>query len=331
MQSNVKVNLDSIPCGFLATNLENKITAINATLCQWLAVDEDEIIGQHIKALLTKPSQILFLGNILPTLQQNLKTEENYLQFKVQGSQPQPFMVNVKQIEHDGRMYFSYALMKMDRRYLIEEQLIKERKRAEEISREKERLNCELQSAQQQLIAKQDELLRLNKTLQLLTVTDSLTGLPNRRAYDQEIERKLAYFKRHQRCFCLIIFDIDRFKHVNDTFGHDSGDSVLKQIAQVLQLTIREIDVLARIGGEEFAIILPNTGLQTAAEVAERCRSSIHQATFVCGQVTASFGVADSHKNDSKEDIYRRADESLYQAKQQGRNQVVMTSTVECQ
>ena len=161
-----------------------------------------------------------------------------------------------------------------------------------------------------------------NQELQALSITDSLTGLFNRRVYDRELDNQIAIFNLNKQPFCLIILDIDLFKQINDNFGHESGDSVLVQFAQVLSKNMREIDTLARIGGEEFALVLPNTRLKLAEEVAQRHLQAIQAETFICGKVTASFGVAEISENIHKAELYTQADQALYYSKTQGRNQI---------
>lgn len=154
--------------------------------------------------------------------------------------------------------------------------------------------------------------------------TDTLTGLPNRRAFDEELGRRLSEWKRRQTPLSVMMIDIDHFKKVNDTYGHQAGDEILQQVANALSETVREADMVARIGGEELAVILPGTGKAEAQIAANRCRCAIEQARCEFqGQslrVTASFGVACCMKDETDEQLLRRCDEALYAAKQNGRN-----------
>ncbi|MBM3906661.1 MAG: GGDEF domain-containing protein [Gemmatimonadetes bacterium] len=158
--------------------------------------------------------------------------------------------------------------------------------------------------------------------------TDALTGLWNRRHFDEQLERVLAETDRFGGSCALVICDIDFFKRVNDTHGHDAGDVVLQQVSRVLHEGVRSVDVCARLGGEELALILPQTSLEGAAELAERLRQGI-QALEVpqAGrtlQVTVSMGVATYHAGSAgRATLFKRADERLYAAKHAGRNQVV--------
>lgn len=323
MQSNVKLTTNQIPCGFFATTLTREITAINQTLCDWLGVKADDVIGQNINHLLPMASRMMYLSNMLPSLQQHHRIEENYLLFKVAEGHNLPFMINAKRIEHDTQPYFSFGLMLMNRRHLIEGELLYERRKAQEATQALEVLNQELVKVQTALLEKQNQLVSLNADLESLSITDTLTNLFNRRFYDRELNKQMALFSHTQKPFCLVLLDIDKFKLINDNFGHDVGDLVLIQFAKILRANLRTIDTLARIGGEEFAIILPNTDLATAVEVANQYRILIATSEFACGKITTSGGVVQIQPNEHKTELFARTDKALYQAKQNGRNQIV--------
>jgi diguanylate cyclase len=154
--------------------------------------------------------------------------------------------------------------------------------------------------------------------------TDPLTGLPNRRAFDDEMVRRVAEWRRKRNTFCLAMVDVDRFKELNDRHGHPAGDHVLRNLAEVLKRIVREMDVVARVGGEEFAVILPSTNAADARRAVERMRSAIASETFRFEQaelrVHASLGLAAVQHSDDSISLLRRADEALYAAKRGGRN-----------
>jgi two-component system, cell cycle response regulator len=152
--------------------------------------------------------------------------------------------------------------------------------------------------------------------------TDHLTGLANRRRFERQLEREAARTERYGHPFCLLLVDIDNFKDVNDTYGHDAGDEALRRVATVIQSGTRGIDTGARIGGDEFAVILPETDLARGLEVAERLRSSIGATDFgPAGRVTASLGVAELPSCARTNDELRAAsDAALYDAKRAGRD-----------
>ncbi len=154
--------------------------------------------------------------------------------------------------------------------------------------------------------------------------TDPLTGLSNRRAFDDELHRRLAEWKRKKHTFCLVMIDIDHFKALNDEHGHPAGDQVLRSVAEVLENTLREMDMVARVGGEEFAAVLPSTNLPDGCRASERIRSAVDSHWFQFEQtdlrVTVSLGLAGVDSEDDSISLFKRADEALYAAKRAGRN-----------
>ncbi|MBT9330465.1 GGDEF domain-containing protein [Paracidobacterium acidisoli] len=167
---------------------------------------------------------------------------------------------------------------------------------------------------------------RLN--LQTLALTDGLTGLLNRRAFEEALQRELTYSNRHGKALGLVLVDLDFFKIINDTYGHPIGDEVIRRVSAVLQCTTRGSDALARFGGEEFTMLLRDTDSMQAAMVAERIRHSIEMMDNlpVSLNITASVGVAVSTFGDTSETLLKHSDEALYRSKRAGRNMVSIHS-----
>ena len=181
------------------------------------------------------------------------------------------------------------------------------------------------QEKQEQLI---QELLDLKKKLEISVRTDPLTDLPNRRGLAEKLEYEKIRFDRSKNPFTVVIGDIDHFKSINDSFGHDAGDHILKNIARMLRDNSRKQDIVSRWGGEEFIILLPETDLGNGAILAEKLRDKIESEVFVYEgkkiPVTLSFGLSVYNKKDLKmDDVIKQADECLYEAKNSGRNKVV--------
>lgn len=157
---------------------------------------------------------------------------------------------------------------------------------------------------------------------------DSLTELPNREAYNERAYAELQRFKRYGRPLTLAVCDIDFFKRVNDTYGHQAGDKVLKLISSVVASRLRSVDFVGRYGGEEFIILMPETDINSAYGVLDKIRASIAKTPFHFKdeplQITLSFGLASFQENDTIEDVFTRADEALYGAKSAGRNQCLI-------
>lgn len=178
---------------------------------------------------------------------------------------------------------------------------------------------------------------RLEHELEHQAHVDFLTELVNRRHFLELTKTELVRLDRYHGNLSLILFDIDRFKRINDTHGHCTGDLVLQKIAQISRETVREIDVVGRFGGEEFVVLLPQTNRQQACEVAERLRHAIAEGEIYLAngepvQFTASLGVATISKNEdpgedaaSFDDLLKQADSAMYQAKKEGRNRVCLT------
>ena len=160
-----------------------------------------------------------------------------------------------------------------------------------------------------------------------LARTDDLTAAFNRRHFFDIARHELAVARRYRQSLSLILFDVDHFKRINDTAGHDAGDEVLRRVAHIVRGHLRESDVFARYGGEEFVILLPRTATSEAMVVAERIRNAIADDATVTSVVTISSGVAGLLAGEESLDrLIRRADEALYLAKQQGRNRTILAT-----
>jgi diguanylate cyclase (GGDEF)-like protein len=178
------------------------------------------------------------------------------------------------------------------------------------------------------IVELQKELLASSRRFEALSLTDSLTSLRNRRAFDQEFASRFEQARRYGRPLSLVIVDIDYFKLINDQFGHSAGDGVLRGIAQILDHGTRRSDFLARIGGEEFGVLLPETSLFEALHFAEKIRSTIKTATIrteaATHQVTVSIGIANMPHSSvtMPQSLFDAADQALYRAKARGRNRI---------
>ena len=161
------------------------------------------------------------------------------------------------------------------------------------------------------------------RTLAVAAEVDALTSIANRRALDRELDRALASAARHERALSVIMFDIDSFKAINDTYGHSAGDSVVVTVSRVAAACLRGSDVLGRWGGDEFLIVSSEVDGEPATLIAERVRAVIEAgAVLETGAVTASFGVASYQAGDGVDELVGRADAALYAAKTGGRNRV---------
>ncbi len=162
-------------------------------------------------------------------------------------------------------------------------------------------------------------------------VRDPLTGLHNRLAYDERVMQEFARWKRYGQSMVLMMIDVDHFKHVNDTYGHKAGDKALVLIADQLRNHLRESDFLARFGGEEFVVLMPETDIASAVVAAEKLRAAVEKCQFHYQNtqisITFSAGLAQLRKNDNPESLFQRADKAMYCAKEAGRNQCLIETS----
>jgi len=171
------------------------------------------------------------------------------------------------------------------------------------------------------LLDTQKELLEDNSELTRMALTDSLTGLSNRTHMNQILHKEFSRFERHAQCFGIIMLDIDHFKSINDKYGHDAGDTVLKKLASIFESAIRSSDFIARWGGEEFLICCTTIEEEDLLPIAETIRQLVASTDFAHkDQITASLGCAAIVKGETIGDLIKRADIALYEAKNNGRN-----------
>ena len=172
---------------------------------------------------------------------------------------------------------------------------------------------------------------RLHDIVQRQAITDDLTGLVNRRRFIEALDAEIERARRFRSPLTIVLADLDNFKQVNDAFGHHGGDVVLRAFADLIRSHVRDVDVSGRIGGEEFAILLPDTDRAGAARVAERMRRSLNAVTIAISdgdsvRAASSFGVAELEPDQSGDELLRAADAALYRAKDEGKNRVVTAS-----
>jgi diguanylate cyclase (GGDEF)-like protein len=170
------------------------------------------------------------------------------------------------------------------------------------------------------------ELSYQNQKIQLLAETDKLTGLFNREKFDQYLINLMSSNDRSKTSLSLLLLDVDHFKKINDSKGHLEGDKILKGLAEVLRNRMRPNDLLARWGGEEFVVVLPDTQVDNAKDFAERLRAHVEQNTIVGVNVSVSIGVTQLTAHDNIDALLFRADQALYKAKNKGRNRVEVIS-----
>lgn len=204
---------------------------------------------------------------------------------------------------------------------------------ADRLLAETRRMQDTNRSLEQKLEASRDDISALQRDLDDVrreSLLDPLTKIANRKSFDEGIDAAIREAKAGSDPLCLMFIDIDHFKNFNDTYGHQTGDQVLRLVAMTLKSNIKGKDIAARYGGEEFAAILPSTDIEGAMIVAENVRKAIQAKELLkrstnekLGRITASFGVAIYQRSDTANSLIERADRCLYAAKHAGRNRVI--------
>ncbi len=211
----------------------------------------------------------------------------------------------------------------------------------EEIQRHKQQEKVDQKKTQQTIGALSAKIKKLEKESQQIkenlkqardqALRDPLTQLPNRLAYEERLETEISRHQRTGSPLSLIIWDIDFFKEINDTFGHKAGDKTLQIIAKLLQENCRKMDFVSRFGGEEFIMLLADTGVEAAQVIAEKLRKTIESAGFNSSgnkiKITVSGGITEFGAGETGETVFKRADAALYRAKKNGRNQCVVAKS----
>jgi diguanylate cyclase (GGDEF)-like protein len=226
---------------------------------------------------------------------------------------------------HGDTRLFRVVLFAVDGGFLLLGEFVgsAERKTLENLAL----LTGDLVNISREMASKNRELEAANAKIEKLSRTDELTGLANRRAFFEYLESLLAQAARQGVALSVIMMDIDHFKSINDTYGHDVGDVVLRHVAGILAAGCRREDLAGRFGGEEFVVALPHCDASDGYAFASRVREALEASEAVPGEsrrVTASFGVSSYKQGDDRGSMVRRADEALYTAKTRGRNRVVM-------
>lgn len=201
-----------------------------------------------------------------------------------------------------------------------------ENSRFKKSQEEVQAMHSKMQALESEAIQLKKDVIEKNKQ----AMFDALTGIPNRLSYEKKVAEEIARWKRFSNPLSLVIWDIDLFKIVNDTYGHKAGDKVLKTVAQLLIKSIRETDFLARYGGEEFVMLLPGTKQEETLRLVNKLREKVESCGFhyhgESVKISISCGVSSFNENDSLSQVFENADKALYKAKENGRNQCVVAS-----
>lgn len=316
-------SFDYAPIGMALISLDGRFLRVNKAICNLFGYSEDELLEKTLRDIShpdngmdnSKLQQELLAGTI-----SDFQEEKKYCS---KAGQPISCRQTIAVVRDSSGnpLYFISQIEDVTLRKQAEEEL----RRANEMLEQKvNERTMELQALNSSMVAANEELERL-------TLVDGLTGIANRRYFNEYLEREWRTALRQGKPLGLIMVDIDYFKRYNDTYGHQSGDACLKMVAVILDGSVRRAaDLTARYGGEEFAIILPDTDLKGTAAKADQLRRQVEKVglehrSAPLGQVTVSMGVASllATPDFNPEDLVGLADQALYRAKQEGRNRIM--------
>ncbi len=302
--------VDSLPSGIGYIDKNKIFCYINKTYAGWFGVTAEELIGRSLLECLSEDAY----AGIKEHLRQALAGKRCSFEMKRTFPAASSMHVRIEYTPHFG------ASEEAEGVFALVTDITDLKKAEAELLKAKE----EALEALAENISLTRALTEKNQQLEITAATDLLTGLCNRYKLDEVLAREIGRAARYKHDHGLVMLDVDHFKQVNDTYGHQSGDQVLVEMGQILLDKSRFSDIVGRWGGEEFLIICPETDLNGLAVLAENLRRAVETHNFpVVGQKTSSFGVASYHSGEDATKLLTRADEALYRAKELGRNKVV--------
>jgi diguanylate cyclase (GGDEF)-like protein/PAS domain S-box-containing protein/putative nucleotidyltransferase with HDIG domain len=310
--------LEASPDFVGTTTQEVSIIYLNSAFCEALGVSQEEIASTHPHISRFMPAWAVkqIEQEILPAVARQGHWQGECALLRPDGTEMPVSLTMVDHKEIDSDVNYISMICRD----------ITTSKRAEQ---ELKITILQLEHQIQIVNAQAAELEKANQRLTTLAMTDGLTGLYNHRAFQEEFAQEFERTKRYSTPLSIILLDVDKFKQYNDIFGHPEGDDVLKTVAQALQQAARDTDYICRYGGEEFVIILPNTGAQGAIIAAERFRAAIEQRRWTLRPVTASLGIATLDADlTTAQELIVQADKALYDSKKKGRNCFTHFATV---
>lgn len=314
--------LQYAPCGYVSITHEGTIMDVNQTFLDRMGYEQVDLVHKHFESIMSTANKLIFHSYFYPFINLHGHVEELFINLKDSKGQSVAYLLNGRRLEQEGVEIIDCILVPMGKRIDYELELRSTKKQVEQAYWEKEQALARLEQIHLEIEQKQAELIEMNAILVELSFTDKLTGLKNRRFFQEKLEEYFTRYSQSGESFSLCIIDIDHFKKVNDTYGHQTGDYVLEKLASILKLSARQEDITARYGGEEFILLLPSTGISDARVIAENLRQSIACSTWEMGQITVSIGIATISKADSDITLLQKADQALYASKEQGRNRV---------
>ena len=284
-------DLNDIPCGCLITTRDQKLKFVNRYFERSYLWQAEQLLGADIAVVFSPASQIFSESYIVPQVYKEGICQEIQLTVVTKDGVRKPVVANITIHADDCLIWMFMEAEKKDKLFL--------------------ELEFAQETLQQQKIA-----------LEQLARTDALTGILNRRSFDEEVNRIFNQSMQLKQAVSVLVIDIDFFKNLNDSHGHQLGDQALTQLGNILTSTIRTSDIVARYGGDEFVCVLSNTTLSVAVTTSERIHDAVRKSNMKRCKFTVSIGVACRAADECTdfEAVMRNADQALYTAKETGRN-----------
>lgn len=317
---------ESMPVALVVADAGRRIVLVNRELELLLGYRREELVGRPVELLVPEAVRrshaVQHMAYLASPIARQMGANRDLLAQRADGRLV-PVEIALKPIWTAHGLMVITVILDISARKALEHQA---REVNAELERRVKERTAELERSNRKMECMLDRLERARLELDRLSRLDSLTGLSNRREFEARVALELQRSDRNASPMCLAMLDLDRFKQVNDCFGHALGDEVLRRIGGILRNQCRSIDVLSRHGGEEFACALPDTGLDEALEICERIRLAVEsygwQELHPGLRVTVSIGVVMRSPGEDANDALERADRLLYEAKHNGRNRV---------
>jgi len=312
--------LNNAPCGYFSITTTGIIDTANQTFLDMLLYDKEALVGQHIETVMTVTNKLFFHTYFYPYIQLYGHVNEMYFSFRTSDQQEMPVLLNGIRHERDGESFIDCVVVEMRKRIEHEKDILQTKTKLEQLYQATNEANKKLELLHAEYETKQQVLTSLNEQLEALAATDPLTGLKNRRFFQANLLAKIALYQQTSLPFSVFMVDIDHFKKINDTYGHPIGDLVLTRLAQPLLSITPEDAIVARFGGEEFVILLPNTDEKSGFAAAQSYCAQTAAASWGEYNITVSVGVAAISPVDTDATVLEKADQALYASKANGRN-----------
>lgn len=312
--------LNYAPCGYFSITDRGTIESVNQTLLQMLGYEHHELIGRHIETVMSVTNKLFFHTYFYPYIQLYDRVDEMYFSLRTSDQRDVPVLLNGIRQERDGETLIDCVVVEMRKRIEHEKDVLQTKIQLEELYQATAEANKKLEELHAQYVIKQQVLTSLNEQLEAQAATDPLTGLKNRRFFQTHLLASIMSYQQTGQPFSVFMIDIDHFKKINDTYGHPIGDLVLTKLAQLLLSMTEESGIVARFGGEEFVILLPNTDEENGFAAAQMYCAQTAAAPWGEYNITVSVGVATILPEDTDTTVLEKADQALYASKANGRN-----------